>query len=185
MNGKFLGLGAAAVALMGAGGYVYASPYLALNSIKSAVEAKDADSLSSYIDYAALRTDIKSEAKAAMAAEAAANPNNAQAQMGMALGTAMIDQMVDQMVTPEGAKKMLEIDASKASAMAGSKSDAASELRDSFKDMEVDRIGLSEFKLRDAKDPSKAALHFKRDGLSWKLIGIDVPPVAAKAKPAI
>ena len=34
-------------------GYLYASPYLALNSIKNAAEAQDAEKLSSYIDFQA------------------------------------------------------------------------------------------------------------------------------------
>jgi Protein of unknown function (DUF2939) len=181
MQKKFLAIGGLSALLIGAGGYVYAEPYLALNGMKKAVEAKNADAVSAYIDYEALRTDLKAETKAAMAAEAAANPNDPQAQMGMALGGAMVDQMIDGIVTPEGMKKMIEAAPAPNTVKTGK--NASEEMRESFKDFEVERIGLSEFKLRNPKKPETAALHFKRDGMSWKLIGIDAPP--AKGKPAV
>jgi Protein of unknown function (DUF2939) len=183
MQKKFLAIGGITALLIGAGGYLYAEPYLALNGIKSAVEAKNADALSAYIDYPALRGDLKSEVKAAMAAEAAANPGDPQAAMGAALGGAMVDQMIDGIVTPEGVKKMIDAAPAAGAAAAAGGKDPAAEMRESFKDMEIERIGLSEFKLRNPKKPDAAALHFKRDGLSWKLIGIDAPPVKAQPKP--
>ena len=182
MNGKIIGLGAGVAVLLGAGGYVYASPYLALNSMKSAFEAKDAEKLSGYVDFPALRTDLKAEMKSAIAAEAAANPNDPQAQIGAAMGGAMADQMVDAMVTPQGVKKMVAVE--KAGSGMGVTPNASADMQKAFSEMTLKRNGLSEFTLRNPNAPAKAALVFKRDGLSWKLVGIETPPVA-EAKPAI
>ncbi len=168
-------LAGAIVLVAGAGAYAYASPLLALNGMKSAVEARDAAALSGYIDFAELRADIKSEARAAMMAEAAKS-KDPMASAGMALGGALVDQMVDNAVTPEGVKMLMA-----KGAAAGGAPKAAAKLQENFSAMEIERKGLSEFNLRNPKDPKAAVLQFRRDGLSWKLVGIDVPPEALAA----
>ena len=40
-------------------GYLYASPYLVLNSIKNAAQTRDADKLSGYIDFPSVKQSIK------------------------------------------------------------------------------------------------------------------------------
>ena len=42
-------------------GYGYASPYLALNRLKRAADERDAQTVSEYVDYPALRESLKDQ----------------------------------------------------------------------------------------------------------------------------
>ena len=53
--------------------YLYASPYLVLNSIKNAAQQGDADKLSGYIDFPSVKQSMKDQVKAAMVEELAAS----------------------------------------------------------------------------------------------------------------
>ncbi|WP_424218019.1 DUF2939 domain-containing protein [Thauera humireducens] len=54
-------------ALLGTGGYWYFSPYLTLQSMKAAAEAKDAEKLNTYVDYPKLRGSFKNDLNARLA----------------------------------------------------------------------------------------------------------------------
>lgn len=98
---------AAAVGLLG-GGYVYASPYIALHRLHSAIETRDAAAIERQVDFPALRESVKEQAKAAMLQsmqqEMADNPFAA---LGMALAGPMVDNMVNATVTPAGLRQLL------------------------------------------------------------------------------
>ena len=85
--------------------------------------------------------------------------------------------MVDAMVSPEGMERLFERRAAeeKASGKPSLKGVAPGE------DPIIERTGLDEFKVRNREDPD-GALVFKRDGLGWKLSGVDLPdpPKAAE-----
>src|SRR5438270_10342021 len=62
---------AAAALIIAAGGTWYlASPGWTLHQMKAAADANDPDALNSYIDYSALREDLKAEITGRMMAEA-------------------------------------------------------------------------------------------------------------------
>jgi hypothetical protein len=50
-----------ALALVAALGYGYASPYVTLNRLKTAADARDAATLNEYVDYPALRVSLKQQ----------------------------------------------------------------------------------------------------------------------------
>ena len=52
-------IAALAVAVVAAVGYAYASPYVALGRLKSAIDARDAQAISAYVDFPALRIGLK------------------------------------------------------------------------------------------------------------------------------
>lgn len=150
-------------------GWYFASPSMTLSSMRDAAEAGDADRLAAYIDFPALRTSMKEELKAKMAAEIAKQDNNPFAALGAAIGMGMIDGMVDGMVTPasmravfstkkEGAQgQITAVDASKS-------------------DMRVQRDSFDQFTLIDESTGGKGGrLIFKRDGLGWKLAALRLP----------
>ena len=64
MNKKLIGALIAIVVVIC--GYLYASPYLAINNIKKAAEAGDTEKLSTYIDYPSVRESLKSQVKASV-----------------------------------------------------------------------------------------------------------------------
>lgn len=69
MNKKILGsVVALVIAIVG---YLYASPYLVLNSIKTAAQNGESEKVSQYIDYPSVRQSFKDQINAMMMKEMA------------------------------------------------------------------------------------------------------------------
>lgn len=176
MNKRIILIIAGLIVLL-AGGWYFASPMMALKNMQTAVEARDADALSAQIDFPALREDLKAEMSAAMMAEA--QKNGSEGAAAAMLGAAFADKMIDGMVSPTGVK-MLMANADKGAAAGKAGLAGAPDLNKLNSDnFTVERSGFSEFKLRNKKDPNSGAMVFRRDGLGWKLAGIDIPAEGA------
>jgi len=163
----------AAAALIIAAGVTWylASPGWTLHQMKAAADANDPDALNSYIDYPALREDLKAEIVGQMRAEAKKDKSGFGG-LGLAIGTAMIGPVIHRLVTPAGMRAALI--AKRDQAQIKAPPQAASALR--FPDDPVIvRRGFSEFLVASKRQP-KSGLVFKRHGLSWKLTGVDLPP---------
>ena len=106
MNKKLIGVLIAIVVVIC--GYLYASPYLAINNIKKAAEAGDTEKLSTYIDYPSVRESFKSQVKASVMKDMANSNSDGWEALGEMLAVAMVDKVVDAMVTPEGVTLMLQ-----------------------------------------------------------------------------
>jgi hypothetical protein len=162
---KVAGLVALLVVVLGVGWY-FASPSYTLSQMKAAAQANDADALSSYIDYTALREDMKTELMARMMAEAQKDKSGFGA-LGVALGAAMIGPFVDAMTSPAGVRAMmLSNEANKSARKVPVTVD---------ENPIIERRGLSEFIVKSKSEPN-GGMVFKRYGLGWKLAGIDLPP---------
>ncbi len=161
--------GIAALAIAG-GGWAWGSPWWTLRSIRNAAEAKDLDTLSSYVDYDALKTDVKADIKAQMGPEIA-KQGGMLGGLGGLLGGAFIDGMVDKFVSPAGLATLFTAAAASEKAQADGASSAEKSARGD--DFTIERNGLSEFRVVSSK--GKGAMIFKRAGLSWKLSGVDMP----------
>ena len=163
----------AAAALIIAAGVTWylASPGWTLHQMKAAADANDPDALNSYIDYPALREDLKAEIMGQMMAEAKKDKSGFGG-LGLAIGTAMIGPVVDGLVTPAGMRAALMAKRDQAQTKAAPQ--AASVLRVPD-DPVIVRRGFSEFLVASKQQP-KSGLVFKRHGLSWKLSGVDLPP---------
>jgi hypothetical protein len=89
-------------------GYGYASPYLALNRLKQAADARDAQTVSEYVDYPALRESLKEQIGGLLTrrieARASGNPLAA---LGAMIGVALIGPLVDAYATPDGVAALL------------------------------------------------------------------------------
>jgi hypothetical protein len=163
---------AAAVLIIAIGITWYlASPDWTLHQIKAAAEANDPDALNSYIDYPALREDLKAEMMRQMTAEAEKDKSGLGG-LGLAIGSAMIGPVIDGLVTPAGVRAALS--AKRDQALAKAAPQAASALRVPD-DPVIVRRGFSEFLVASKQQPG-SRLVFKRHGLSWKLSGVNLPP---------
>ncbi len=80
----------------------YFTPHIAVNSMKSAVEARDAARFSQYVDYPALRESLKRELTAKLVGETQGKNKDPFAAMGASMAAAFIDPAVDKLMTPEG-----------------------------------------------------------------------------------
>jgi hypothetical protein len=167
------GLIAVLVIAVGFGTWYVASPWLALNSLKSAAEAGESSELQSRVDFPAVRESMKSQLKAEMAVELAkdkdtTNPFNA---LGSILAMGMVDGMIETFVTPEAISNLIKQHRLK-------KPDAGSAtnpntVKNNPGDWSVKRTALDKFSLVDksAKDDPPELL-FELRGLTWKLVGI-------------
>lgn len=150
------------------GGWWYESPWWTLGQMRDAARAGDAQKLSQYVDYPALREDLKGDLRRSLTMEMVSRKQDGFAMIGSAIAMAMIDPLIDAMVTPEGVQAIFD-----QRKRVGS-SDNKPKIPVASNNPIIDRMGFNEFKVRD-KDPKKGALVFKQSGLGWKLSGLDLP----------
>lgn len=165
--GKSSIIGLAAIIVAGFAAYMYfASPLVALNGMKTALEQRDHEAFSAYIDFDKLRASLREEL-AAQAAIHAAESDNPVEQMGIAAGAAIADPLIDRLVTPTAIRVAFE---RRASEQPGNGSD------DMFGNLAsegtIDRSGFGSFKLVTKEGGSFV---FEREWFSWKLVGIQFP----------
>lgn len=82
-------------------GFLAASPYLAFHRIKQAVDAEDLQTLSTYVDYPALRENLKAQALAAINTKLDAQKDNPLASLGRTFAAGAAEKMIDALITPE------------------------------------------------------------------------------------
>ncbi len=97
-----------AVAVLAAIVYAAASPYLALRELKRAIDARDAQAISRYVDYPALRISLKQQlTDELMRRIDLQRHDNPLAMLGAMVGSALIGPLVDAYATPEGVAALL------------------------------------------------------------------------------
>jgi hypothetical protein len=148
-----------------------ASPGWTLRQMKAAADANDPDALNPYIDYPALREELKAEISGRMIAEGKKDRSPFR-RLGLAIGTATIVPVIDELVTPAGMRAALVAKRDQAQSIAVPLAASALRVPD---DPVIERRGFSEFLVASKRHP-KSGLVFKRHGLSWKLSGVDLPP---------
>lgn len=88
--------------------YAFASPYLALRDLKQAVDARDAQAISRYVDYPALRVSLKQQlSDELMRRIDLQRHHNPLAMLGAMIGSVLIGPLVDAYATPEGVAALL------------------------------------------------------------------------------
>ncbi|KVD50974.1 hypothetical protein WT97_03210 [Burkholderia sp. MSMB1459WGS] len=96
------------VAVIATLGYAYASPYVALGRLKSAIDARDAQAISEYVDFPSLRISLKQQVtEELMRRIDAVKKNNPFAVIGALIGSALIGPLVDAYATPEGVAALM------------------------------------------------------------------------------
>lgn len=156
--------------------YLYASPYIALHSIKKAAEQGDADRLSGYIDFPSVKQSIKDQIKAALVEELVSNKEQDGFEaLGTMLATAMIDPLIDGLVTPDGVALMVQgekLDFDLNNDMPEDKPKANNE----EVNYKARYLSFNRFKVQitDADDSEQSLdVIMRRDWLSWKVTTIN------------
>jgi hypothetical protein len=149
------------VALAG-GGWLYGSPWLTLQEMRQAAEARDADGLAAHIDYPALRKSMKAELRA--------RASGAHGPLGMLVASGLADTLVDAALTPEGMRAIFV-----AAPLASRSDHGPGGMKAS--DMRVQRERWNRFILVK-RDGGPGALVFELEGIRWKLTAIRLPPGA-------
>ncbi len=96
------------LALVAAIGFVYASPYIALNRVKRAADARDAQTVNQYVDFPALRASLKEQVAALLTRRVDIQKSgNPLAIIGTMIGAALVGPLVDAYATPAGVAAIL------------------------------------------------------------------------------
>ena len=96
------------VILVAALGFVYASPYIALNRVKRAADARDAQTVNEYVDFPALRASLKEQIAALLTRRVDIQKSgNPLAIIGAMIGAALVGPLVDSYATPDGVAAIL------------------------------------------------------------------------------
>jgi hypothetical protein len=162
----------AALAALAAGWWL-GSPYWTLHQMKSAAEQGDTARLSTYIDYPAVRENLKGQVRRAILKDASTNEEGkGLAALGSAIAGALIDPVIDTMVSPEGLQAAFAEREAQSTLRPGPHLPAAPDKP------VVTHDGLDTFKVRDRRH-DQGSLLFRRVGLGWKLVGFELPPKAA------
>jgi Protein of unknown function (DUF2939) len=168
-----IGSAIAGVVAIASGGAYYA-PYLTINNMKNATENQNVDALSKEINFPELRVSIKQSVKTQVLRHiAGAESGTASApKMTPELVEKMVNPMVDKIITPEGLDQIIH------DKVPGAKIDLANLERDIAKsDIKMGYESLDRFvvHITDKVDRTKdVSLILKRNGLAWKLAGIDI-----------
>ncbi|CAN0620640.1 conserved protein of unknown function [Burkholderia multivorans] len=96
------------IAVIAAIGYAYASPYVALDRLRQAIDARDAQAVSEYVDFPSLRASLKQQLSDTLMRRIDAQQHgNPLAVIGALIGSALIGPLVDAYATPEGVAALM------------------------------------------------------------------------------
>lgn len=158
------------------GGWLFASPFMALNGLKDAAEAGDEGGLRERVNFPAFRESLKGEIKAGLTAKLAsdADAGSPFGKLGAVFAMGMVDRIVDRMVTPEAISGII-LQSKKNPAQASDES-IEHAVGGREPDWSVNREGFNSFRLTgtDGAGQPTPELIFERDGLGWDLVGIDM-----------
>lgn len=89
--------------------YTAAGPYLTVNAIRDAVQARDAAALSQQVDFPALRSSLKAQVSDRLAREFGTQArDNPLAAFGLGVANSLAGGIVEAMVTPAGLGAVME-----------------------------------------------------------------------------
>ena len=89
--------------------WLFFTPHLAFRGMRAAAEARDAEKLSSYINYPVLKENLKASFNAKLLGQAQKQPSdNPFANLGIAMASLVIGPMVDAFVTPQAMAEMMK-----------------------------------------------------------------------------
>ncbi len=178
---------AVAIAVIAAGAS-YASPYWTVYEMKSAIDARDAEAFSPYVDFPSVRESLKGQilGKFQEKMAKAQSGSNGFAAFGAMLGMGIVNQVIDTMVTPDGVMAIMSsgtasTDKREAPSPSVSSAPATPEAASPGSRTDANAkydIGYQNWSTVIASarngDSSSVRLVFKREGIwSWKLSGID------------
>lgn len=170
------GLALAAVAMAG---WFYYTPYQAVHNMQEAAQAHNASKLASYVDFPAVKENLKAELNGQMLQKLQGNPLAA---VGAVFTSALVNAMVDAMVSPQGLAMMMQGEKPLAASKAETTESSAQTNPDTASDKVETKMGydgLSQFtvKVYQRGKPEQAInLVLQRQNiLSWQLTEIRLP----------
>ena len=183
--------------VLATGAYWYASPYLAVNSIREAIQQKNGSRFNQYVDYPQLREDLKAYVVTSLTQAATEESMDDGGGELAALGTALVipiaNTLIDSYLTSEVVKGLIESSegdpprAQKTSANPFTVPDIQAEIAkgkqqfekqiDQMGDVEMAYLGMNQFLVSGRLEPGvKIGFEMAREGLGdWKIAGLILP----------
>ncbi len=148
------------------------SPLYSMSQLRDAAIAGDEAALAERVDFPSLRESFKSQLRAQLEAEMGKKEvsDNPFAVMGSTLVMGMVEPMVDSLVSPKGIKTLVaygQFDGRGGSRPGGGK--------DKLK-WSLERRGFNRVLAKPSagRKDEEVALVFDRDGLGWRLVGVEL-----------
>lgn len=150
----------------------WASPYLRVHQLREAVAARDAARVADFVDFPALRANVKAQVLAGVGAGELASQarDNPFAAFGKSLALAVIDPMVDALVSPAGVVAMLDAGEVRIRRQDRPARSDGDKVRYDLAYRSWDRVAIAR------ADGKGGAFILHRHGLwGWKLAAIELP----------
>ncbi|WP_298145806.1 DUF2939 domain-containing protein [uncultured Acinetobacter sp.] len=164
--------------------YIYASPYLVLNTIKKAAQQGDSEKVSAYVDYPSVRQSLKDQMNAHLMKDVVSDKADGWEAFGAMVATTMVEKVVDSLVSPQGLTLMMQ----------------GKDFKDTLQNHQQSGIEQSEDKpkleystrylsmnmfeatLKNLNNNKMLKVIMERDGLSWKVKKFVLPLDAKDAQ---
>ncbi len=185
------------VAVVAAG--LYFHPYLAFYNVQTAVDSRDVQKLSEWVDYSGLQQNVKDQLDVQWNEISASQINETPyAKMAIPAGRVQVDKMIGALVTPEavmgfakgktslidswqnGSPKTPAVEGEDPFAGLGFNMESVNKVMDSVNGVlsqgELHYSGLNSFVATIKADSGESFdFMYERDGVGWKLSGITLP----------
>ena len=170
-------LGVLVVLLLAVLAYVAAGPWLAINGIRNVVASGDYGELWRFVDFDRLREDVRPQIQERIARGLVEKIGPGQTTKVLSGVTSMIsDPAIDAMVSPVGIATLLHGTALARRATGQRDPDGKVRAADPLKGAKTRYVSPSRFTatVRNAEG-KPVVFEFGRDGLQWKLVGLQLP----------
>ena len=157
--------------------YTAAGPYLAVNGIRNVVASGEYGKLSRFVDFRKLREDVTPQIQARITRDIQQRLGaGSAADIASSVALEISAPVIDAIVSPLGVATLLT-GSSLAHKITGKKDkDGRVHADDPLKDAKTGYVSMSRFTATVTTDEGKPLVFvFERDGLSWKLTGLDLP----------
>lgn len=155
-------------------GWLYFTPYLALNKLQAAAEAGDAQALNEMVDFPALRSSIKNEVQGAVS-RGIQKDGGVFAAAAAAVSGVIVEPVVNAAVTPQGISLLMKGERPTGGDAEDREDDDSwrENIKIGRRYEAADRF-VVEYRDRRSGD-ERISLVMHRDGLRWRLAGVRFP----------
>lgn len=164
------------ILLLGMGGFAFASPYIALNGLRSALDTGDSEEISNRVDFPLLRQNMKSQLLGVLEKEVGtASEDNPFAALASGVASVMVDETLDALVTPAGIARLVAGDRAIAARGPGDEQ-SQSTRRNLLNEARIVHESLDRVSVFVPNDfGNEIRIVMDRDGLTWKLTNVVIP----------
>lgn len=162
--------------------WIIAAPWLTVVRIRDAAQARDAQALAGYVDFASVRQSLKDQMNARLLhtmAEGSGNELNPLAALVAPLAGAVVDKLVDAYVTPAGVAELMAGGNPKKPqppTPAGPENEAGGDARQPLAQADMGYRSWNRFVVTAHGRGGDTQFVLGRRGLGWKLTEIILAP---------